>query len=103
VSILCIAIIINNLWDISPNFSYEQYIIDFDNDKVYAYTREYQGKSFLVVCNFRGVITKFNTQVNNLKTAKLLLHNYNFTPKIDQSTIQLQPFEALVFEVNSDK
>ena len=55
------------------------------------------------MCNFRGVITKFNTQVNNLKTAKLLLHNYNFTPKIDQSTIQLQPFEALVFEVTSDK
>ncbi|MBX9597692.1 MAG: alpha-glucosidase [Burkholderiales bacterium] len=34
----------------NPAFTYgTMNIIDFDNDKVYAYTREYQGKSFLVV------------------------------------------------------
>lgn len=73
-------------------------VIDFNNDKVYAYTRAYEGKEFLIICNFRGVDTIFDTQIADLEKGKMLIHNYSTDPVIDGSKISLKPFEAIVFE-----
>ncbi|HBM16102.1 MAG TPA: glucohydrolase [Lentisphaeria bacterium] len=74
-------------------------IIDFNNENVYAYSREYEGKEFLVVCNFRGTHTDFDTKTADLRKAKLLIHNYSSNPHINDSKISLKPFEAMIFEV----
>lgn len=74
-------------------------LIDKNNAKVYAYTRELNGKKMLVVLNFSATNasaqTGFNT--NNLK---LIMDNY---PAVASSKsgvdVQLRPYEAAVFEV----
>lgn len=74
-------------------------VIDFNNDKVYAYTRAYEEKEFLVICNFRGVNTEFDTQIVDLAKANVLIHNYSSDLAIDGSKVSLKPFEAIVFEI----
>ena len=84
----------------NPAFVYGSVsIIDYKNETVYAYTREYEGKKFLVVCNFRGTNTDFDTQIADLGKAKLLIHNYSEAPAINGSKISLKPFEAMIFQV----
>ncbi len=84
----------------TPAFVYGNVnIIDFDNDNVYAYTRAYKGKEFLVICNFRGVDTIFDTQIPDLSKSKLLIHNYSSAPVIDGSKVSLKPFESMIFEI----
>lgn len=83
-----------------PAFVYgSMNIVNYDDKNVYAFTREYQGKKFLVVCNFRGVATKFDTGINKLSTAKVLIHNYSDKVRINGNELELAPFEAMVFEL----
>lgn len=70
----------------TPAFVYGAYeILDRQNPNIYAYTRTMNGKSFLVLLNFKITIATFNSKLdlrkatlklNNYGTAKKMLNNY---------------------------
>lgn len=70
----------------TPAFVYGAYeILDRQNPNIYAYIRTMNGKSFLVLLNFKITIATFNSKLdlrkatlklNNYGTAKKMLNNY---------------------------
>ena len=74
---------------------YGKYImLDKDNPDVYAYTREMNGKRFLVLLNFTSKTAKFNIGMD-ISKAKILIDNYT-SPSKDG---RLQAYEAVVYEL----
>jgi len=69
-------------------------IIDRNNPKVYAYTRELNGKKLLIALNFTKENASFSTNID-LHKAKILLGNY-VNSSIDK---RLKPYEAIVYEI----
>ncbi len=69
-------------------------LIDKDNPDVYAYTRELDGKIFLVVLNFKNKIATLHSRIDFTK-ASLLLNNYK-EPATSES---LRPYEARVYNI----
>jgi len=69
-------------------------LIDKDNPDVYAYTRELDGKKFLVLLNFTGKNAIVKTGLD-LSKAKVLINNYAAT----SITESLKPYEAAVIEL----
>ena len=61
---------------------------------MYAYTRELDGKKWLILLNFKGVNATVNTGLDFSK-AKVVLSNYS-TPSVSG---QLKPYEAVVLEL----
>lgn len=79
----------------NPVLVYGKYtILDKDNPTVYAYTREWQGKTFLVMLNFTAKPATVQTGVD-MRKAQLLLNNYG-TPA---TTGNLRPYEAVVYQL----
>ncbi|MBI2284482.1 MAG: alpha-glucosidase [Bacteroidetes bacterium] len=79
----------------NPVLVYGKYtILDKDNPAVYAYTREWQGKTFLVMLNFTAKPATVQTGVDMGK-AQQLLNNYG-TPA---ATGSLRPYEAVVYQL----
>jgi oligo-1,6-glucosidase len=66
-------------------------LLDKDNPDVYVYTRELNGKKFLVILNIKSKTSTVNTGIN-LSIAKVLLNNYG-SSKLNET---LQPYEATV-------
>ncbi len=74
---------------------YGKYImLDKDNPDVYAYTRELNGKKFLVLLNFTSKTAKYNIGLD-ISQAKILIDNYISLLKDGQ----LQAYEAVVVEL----
>ncbi len=69
-------------------------MLDRDNPNVYAYTRELNGKLFLILLNFRSTSSVYKVNIDKSK-AKLLLDNYT-TASVGDT---LQPYEAAVYEL----
>lgn len=69
-------------------------LLDKDNDGVYAYTRELDGKKFLVLLNFKDKPAKAVTGIDVSK-AKVLIGNYAAV----STDGTLKPYEAAVFEL----
>ena len=69
-------------------------LLDKNNPNVYAYTREINGKKFLILLNFTSKVAAFNTGLN-MSNAKLLLDNYS-KPSNGNT---LQPYEARCMEL----
>ena len=79
----------------NPALVYGKYIIlDKTNPDAYCYTREWEGKKFLVLLNFRSTPVTINTGID-ISKAKNILSNY-LTP---QTSNQLRPYEAAVYEL----
>jgi len=75
-------------------FVYGKYTeLDKDNPSVYAYTRELDGKTILVLLNFTANTAEVNVG-NDLAHASLLIDNYPHPSR----TNLLQPYEAAVYE-----
>lgn len=64
-----------------------------DNSSILAYQRTYQGQTLLVICNFYGIETEWDSR-RNLEGYACLIGNYKKQP-IEQ-VIALRPYEALV-------
>lgn len=64
-----------------------------DNPSILAYQRTYQGQTLLVICNFYGIETEWDSR-RNLEGYACLIGNYKKQP-IEQ-VIALRPYEALV-------
>ena len=75
-------------------------LLDRNNTKVYAYTREYVGQKILVVLNFSSTNAAVNTGYN-MVDAKVLLSNYSTLKANKYSTgqILLKPYEAIIFQL----
>jgi oligo-1,6-glucosidase len=73
-------------------------LLDKNNSKVYAYTREGEGQKMLILLNFSSSAAEANISLNTTN-AKLLLCNYKDAPGNDKTktTIKLRPYEAIVY------
>ncbi|MGE5108305.1 MAG: glycoside hydrolase family 13 protein [Sphingobacteriales bacterium] len=69
-------------------------LLDKDNPDAYAYTREMDGKKFLVLLNFTSKDVTVNTGIDVSK-AKILINNYSTA----SATGQLRPYEAIIYEL----
>ena len=79
----------------NPAFVYGKYmLLDKDNAAVYAYTREMDGKKFLVLLNFTAKDATVKTGID-IRKGKVLIDNYNAS----SVTENLQPYEAMVIEL----
>jgi oligo-1,6-glucosidase len=75
-------------------------LLDKDNPKVYAYTREGEGEKLLILLNFSTTSSTSDVGMD-ITNAKLMLNNYKDAPSnnITGSTITLRPYEALVYKL----
>ena len=69
-------------------------LLDKENPNVYAYTRELDGKKFLVLLNFTAKGTTVKTGID-ISKAKVLINNYAATTASET----LKPYEATVIEL----
>ncbi len=69
-------------------------LFDKENPDVYAYTRELNGKKFLILLNFTTHVATANISID-INKAKMLIDNYG---KASNSN-SLQPYEAAVYEL----
>lgn len=82
----------------NPVLIYGKYtLLDKDNPKVFAYTREFEGKKMLVMLNFSADTATVNTGIN-LNHSKIISSNYFYLDLINNSI--LRPYEALIIELN---
>ncbi|MES2849157.1 MAG: alpha-glucosidase [Bacteroidota bacterium] len=79
----------------NPVLVYGKYtLLDKDNAAVYAYTRELEGKTFLVLLNFTAKEATVKTGVD-ISKGKVLINNYA-APSASET---LKPYEATVIEL----
>jgi oligo-1,6-glucosidase len=69
-------------------------LLDKDNPDVFAYTRELNGKKFLILLNFKNKTATVNTGMD-LSKVKVLIKNYT-TASTDGT---LKAYEAVIFEL----
>lgn len=70
--------------------------LDPANDKVFGYTRNYGGKTLLVVANFKNKSVKYSLPAE-LAKGKVLLSNYKDSRL--SPVLELRPYEAAVFGI----
>jgi oligo-1,6-glucosidase len=81
----------------NPALVYGKYeLLDKDNPNVYAYTRELNGKKFLVLLNFTSKNSSVNISLDTSK-AKMLIDNYRSVGFLNRP---LRAYEAVVYEVS---
>ncbi|TVY58618.1 Alpha-glucosidase [Lachnellula cervina] len=69
-------------------------LLDVDHEDVFAYTRTFEGKTVVVVTNFRKTPVKWSLPENiTLQQAEVLVSNYDGVSVAD-GTASLRPFEA---------
>ena len=69
-------------------------LLDKENPDVFAYTRELDGKKFLVLLNFKNISTTVKTGFD-LSKAKVLINNYSTA----STNGALKPYEAVIYEL----
>ena len=73
-------------------------IIQPEHKDIYAYTRSMDGKKWLVILNFKANNTEISIPELNATTT-LIINNYD-TINLKGSTLQMQPYQAILFELN---
>jgi oligo-1,6-glucosidase len=69
-------------------------LLDKDNPDVFAYSRELNGKKYLVLLNFKNKSATVKTGID-LSKAKILINNYSTA----SSNGTLKPYEAIIYEL----
>lgn len=81
----------------NPALVYGRYhLLDKDNPKIYAYTREGNGRKFLILLNFSPDKAQPHIDIS-LTGAKLLLSNDQRTQ--GNPTLELNPYEACIYQL----
>ena len=70
-------------------------IIDWNHPDVFSYVREYNGRKFMVISNFRPYTVYFSFYFSLIN---ILLHNYGDV-KLENHVYELRPFESFLLEV----
>jgi oligo-1,6-glucosidase len=83
-----------------PVLIYGKYtLLDKENPDIYAYTRELNGKTLLVLLNFRDKAASTRLGLD-ISKAKLLINNYETgQPDGKGDAVNLRPYEAAVLEL----
>jgi len=84
-----------------PVLVYGKYtLLDKANLKVYAYTREAEGQTMLILLNFSASPTRADIALN-LSSATLLLSNYDEALLLStgKSKLTLKPYEAVIYKL----
>jgi oligo-1,6-glucosidase len=84
-----------------PVLVYGKYnLLDRNNSKVYAYTREGEGKKMLIILNFSASNAQADIKLS-MVNAKLILSNYTGAPLIDRikSIVTLKPYQAVIYKL----
>lgn len=84
-----------------PVLVYGKYkLLDRNNPKVYAYTRESMGQKMLILLNFTTSVAQAHIQLNT-SSPQLLLSNYKEAPVTDKakSIITLKPYQAVIYKL----
>ena len=80
----------------NPVLIYGKYtLLDKDNPKVFAYTRELEGKKMLVMLNFSSDVATVAKGID-LNNSKIISSNY---PETSSKINKLRPYEALIIEI----
>lgn len=82
-----------------PIVVYGNYRLINPNDSdIYSYVREYKNEKLLVICSFSPDKVNYMLPDNiECQTSQLLLSNYSNTTTTLKKSIELQPYEALIF------
>jgi oligo-1,6-glucosidase len=84
----------------NPVLIYGKYtLLDKDNPKVFAYTRELDGKKMLIALNFSAENAIYEPGFSLVKS-KIISNNYNKFVADKKNTAILRPYEALIMEIN---
>ena len=78
--------------------SYKAY--DLKDKNTWTYEREYNGKKYVVIASYTDKVVNYKApaELQNYKSCKVLIHNYD-NNDIALGNLKLQPYEAVVFEV----
>jgi hypothetical protein len=75
-------------------------LLDVDHEDVFAYTRTFEGKTVIVVTNFRKTLVKWSLPEKiTLQQDMVLVSNYDGVSVADGAA-SLRPFEAFAAFVN---
>jgi alpha-glucosidase len=85
-----------------PALIYGSYdLILKEDDKIYAYTRSFEGETVLIIANLFGEEAKFVLPENlKNKSAQLAISNYEVNSDEDITEINLRPYEARVYKLS---
>lgn len=82
----------------NPVLVYGKYtLLDNENTKVFAFTREFESKKILILLNFSADNATVNTGIDTNKYS-ILCSNYIHSDSINKTI--LRPYEALIIEIN---
>jgi len=86
----------------NPVLIYGDYrLLDPENPNIYAYTRTLNNQGMLVLLNFSDIKASISLAENH-SIDKCLINNYP-DYHIEEKTISLLPYQALIFSTNSVK
>jgi glycosidase len=86
----------------TPALVYGSYTeVDQNNPDVFAYKRELDRKSYLIVCNFKNKTTSLTISPDEIRDKKILINNYTKPPQTTKSGITLEPYQTVVIDVNN--
>lgn len=67
-----------------------------DSESIYAYTRSYEGKSYLIICNLSQDHSELQIEYD-ISRGKMILSNYTLTNSTDMI---LRPYECRLYNLN---
>lgn len=75
-------------------------LLDANNPKVYAYTRESEGQKMLILLNFSASNAEVNFSINTINS-KVLLSSYKDLPLNNnrKTSVVLRPYEAIILKL----
>lgn len=85
-----------------PIMIYGSYdIVAKDHEQIYAYTRELDGQTWLVVLNFSDMEVNFELKasLDERRSQHLIIANYDEVPEMENGSLRLRPYEARVYEL----
>jgi oligo-1,6-glucosidase len=82
----------------NPIMVYGSYdLIMPDHEQIYAYARQYEGQTMIVMLNFSGETPIFKLPSDFESKGELLISNYNVNGEEDIREVELRPYEARVY------
>ncbi|KAH8690571.1 oligo-1,6-glucosidase [Talaromyces proteolyticus] len=86
-------------------FVYGDFVmLDKDSEEVFAYSRQYENKQAVVLCNFTDRTIQWDPAANAVgQIQDILLNNYGVREKYQGETWSLRPYEATVLLVTPTK
>ncbi|MCW1953177.1 MAG: alpha-glucosidase C-terminal domain-containing protein, partial [Flavobacteriia bacterium] len=85
-----------------PGLIYGDYqLIDAKNEKIYAYTRTYEDRQYLILLSFSDTNATVRLSGLNISKQQLLLANTIGNTEILSEICHLDPYEARVYEITN--